>query len=69
MLIKFLNKIFNKDVPNSIITDYLYSVAYSYAGIALFNHFVDNVDSNKISGIGIYSNLISVGFQLKVKYL
>ena len=51
-------------MPNSIITDYLNSIAFSYIGIVLFNNFAET--DRKIRAIEFFSISSPAGFQLNV---
>ena len=52
------------DIPNSIISDNLNSMAFAYNGIVLFNNFVER--DSKIKAIEFYSNSGLISFQLSV---
>jgi hypothetical protein len=53
-----------KDIPTSIITDFMKSAAYAYTGIVLFNNFVER--DGKIKLIEFFADGGSSGFRLNV---
>ncbi len=53
-----------KDIPNSIISDFLNSVAFTYTGIVLFNNFVER--NGKIKAIEFFAKDVSSYIELHV---
>ena len=53
------------DVPKSIVSYSLNSIAFAYNGIALFNHIV--AKNSIIKAIEFYTNSANSQFQLNVK--